>query len=265
MRIVVLLVIANAFVSLISVAGSFALFGRYPNLPPLDYDALAYWLGIASVVLGLVPALWHMKLVQGWRATGVLMILCLVIAGGVELLGTTTGYPFGAYSYTDRLGPKFLGHVPYLIPPSWFMMLYPSLHLAFALGVPRKGVPFVSALLLTWWDVAMDPAVTTGYTYWVWHQEGAFYGVPFVNWVGWCLTGWVISVVYLWFVPDWKPAPVGIPLALWMVQGAQMAGLAWVFGRIWASVLWGLGALALIGALTARQWQVQRRGGLHAR
>ncbi|GIV13841.1 MAG: carotenoid biosynthesis protein [Armatimonadetes bacterium] len=253
MKTVVFLVVLCGLVALFSVAGSWALFGGYPNLPPLNYNALAYWLGIANVLLGIGAAAGHMALTQGWRATVLLMGLCVLIAGGAELLGTTTGFPFGPYTYTDRLGPKFLGHVPYLIPPSWFMVLYPAIHLSYALGVPRWGVPFVSALLLTWWDVAMDPAVTTGFPYWVWHVEGEFYGMPLVNWLGWYATGLVISVVYLRFAPEWKPAPIGIPLALWLIQGGQMAGLAWVFGRIWAAVLWAGGAVALLGLL---YWRV---------
>ena len=39
-----------------------------------------------------------------------------------ELLGTTYGIPFGAYSYTTLLGPKWFDRVPLLIPLSWFTM-----------------------------------------------------------------------------------------------------------------------------------------------
>lgn len=264
MKVVVFLVVLSALVGVISVLGSLALFGGYPNLPVLDYNALAYWLGIVSIFLGIASAMRHMVLVQGWHATLWLMGLCVVLAGGMELLGTTTGYPFGSYTYTDRLGPKFLGYVPYLIPPSWFMVLYPSIHLSFALAVPRWAVPFLSALLLTWWDVAMDPAVTTGYAYWVWQREGEFYGMPLINWLGWYLTGWIISAVYLKVVPVWKPAPVGIPFAMWLIQGSQMAGLAWVFGRMWATALWAIGAFGLAWLMMGRvQARAQRR--LHAR
>lgn len=247
------IIVLNSVLILATIVGSFLLFRGYPNLPPLDYLALSYWMGIGTVVLGIVPAFLHMGITQGWRATLILMMLCIVIAGGAELLGTTTGFPFGPYTYTERLGPKFLGHVPYLIPPSWFMMLYPALHLSFALGVPRWGVPFVSALLLTWWDVAMDPAVTTGFPYWVWHVQGEFYGMPLVNWAGWFGTGVVLSAVYLRIVPEWRPAPVGIPLAIWLTQGALMAGLAWVFQRELATWLWTAGAGVLMALLWSRQ------------
>ena len=41
-----------------------------------------------------------------------------------------TGWVYGPYHYTDQLGPKFLGLVPYLIPVAWFMMSYPSFVIA---------------------------------------------------------------------------------------------------------------------------------------
>jgi uncharacterized membrane protein len=34
------------------------------------------------------------------------------------------------YHYTDKLGYKFLGLVPLLIPVAWFMMSYPSFIIA---------------------------------------------------------------------------------------------------------------------------------------
>ena len=39
-----------------------------------------------------------------------------------ELLGTGLGIPFGPYSYTSLLGPKWFELVPLLIPLSWFTM-----------------------------------------------------------------------------------------------------------------------------------------------
>ena len=48
----------------------------------------------------------------------------------MELIGTSTGFPFGPYSYTSFLGIKILDHVPYSIPLSWFYMGFTSYILA---------------------------------------------------------------------------------------------------------------------------------------
>ena len=42
-----------------------------------------------------------------------------------ELLGSTTGFPFGKYHYTEVLQPQIAG-VPLLIPLAWMMMLPPA-------------------------------------------------------------------------------------------------------------------------------------------
>src|SRR5579875_1263535 len=40
-----------------------------------------------------------------------------------EVLGTSSGIPFGRYYYTDFLGPKVIG-VPVVVPLVWFVIIY---------------------------------------------------------------------------------------------------------------------------------------------
>ncbi|MFN4034314.1 MAG: carotenoid biosynthesis protein [Fimbriimonadales bacterium] len=243
----------NLLVAAATVVGSGLLFSGFQNLPALDYNRLSMQLGILCVLLGIGASLFHMAHVQGWRATLWLLGICVVLAGGVELVGVLTGFPFGGYEYTERLGPKFLGHVPYVIPPSWFMMLYPALHVSFLWGVPHRAVPWAAAVLLTWWDVAMDAAVSTArdapgtaaFVYWFWEVEGPFYGMPLQNWLGWLATGWMLSWVYLKIAPPWRPSPSLTPLVIWLIQGGVMAGLAFWIQRPIATALWLVGAIAV--------------------
>lgn len=195
-KIIYLLLGLNFAIALFTLAGSWALFGGMSGLPNWNYPVVAFWLGIGNTVAGILVATLHMGWTQGWRATGLLLVLCTLIAGGAELLSTTTGFPFGKYAYTNQLGPKFLGLVPYLIPLSWFMMLYPSIHLAVQLSVPRWLFAATAAMLLTLWDVAMDPAMTTGFSCWIWETEGSFYGMPLQNWLGWFIVGFLIISVF---------------------------------------------------------------------
>ncbi|MFQ3611285.1 MAG: carotenoid biosynthesis protein [Fimbriimonadales bacterium] len=247
------LIALSLLVSLFTLVGSGLLFRGVENLPPLDYYRLSYWLGILLVVFGIGASLFHMAHTQGWRPTLWMLGICVVLAGGAELIGTLTGFPFGAYEYTERLGPKFLGHVPYLIPPSWFMMLYPAFHIAYLLGVPRRALPFVVALLLTWWDVAMDPAVSTvmgnpgtvAFAYWLWKEEGQFYGMPLHNWLGWYGVSLLLAWVFLKVVPEWRPSQSLAPLAIWLIQGGTMAGLAFWVQRPLATLIWLAGAMVV--------------------
>jgi len=250
----ILFLLLHAMVAVFSLSGTWALY-NLSQVPDWDYTTVTFWLGISNIITGVLTALLLMAHHEGWKAALTLLALCVLLAGGMELLGTTTGFPFGAYTYTDLLGAKFLGHVPYLIPPSWMMMLYPSMVLAHLL-IPRGWLrPVAAGFILTIWDFAMDPAMTTGFAYWQWHTEGGFYGMPYVNWLGWWLTGTLVAAVF-WKVDrewrgDWEP----VALALYLIQGAFMAGLAWLYMRPMATVLWLVAVIAVMLLVWARRQQ----------
>ncbi|MEO0557170.1 MAG: bisanhydrobacterioruberin hydratase CruF [Bacteroidota bacterium] len=183
-----------------------------------------------------------------WRELGparsfAFLLVGSVIGGGAELLGTTTGFPFGAYEYNEMLGAKFAGHVPYFIPPSWYAISIVSLDLARRTGVNRWGRVALVAVLMVLWDVALDPAMNYAFPFWTYGIEGAFFGMPWVNWAGWLLTSAVIALAYEMlgglngaptpFVERWGPRfyalntlfAVGICFA-YKVPLAGLAGLA---------------------------------------
>jgi hypothetical protein len=206
------------------------------------------------VVSGVLCALLAMASEQGWRPTLVLLALATTVAGTMELIGTTTGVPFGHYQYTDLLGYKLFGHVPLLIPPSWFMMLYPALLLASLRLRGWLARAAVAAAVLTLWDVALDAACTAGFAQWQWLQQGSlwgwlpevhFYGMPLENWLGWLLTGGLISALFLRVQPDWKPHRNSIGTWLYIVQGA----LAAADGGCW----WGAGGRRCCGLAGLRR------------
>ena len=164
-----------------------------------------------------------------------------------ELAGTTVGLPFGPYRYTDALGVKWFGHVPVLIPLSWFMMAIPSYVLAGASGARRSpaGRIVIAAIVLLAWDLSLDPAMSAATAFWVWGSAGAYYGMPWLNLFGWFITGialmsalaatgageWTRSVS-----PRWMAAYYGANLALSL-------GLAAV-GGMWLAFLATAGVLA---------------------
>jgi len=242
----------HVLVALSSLVGAWALY-HLPQIPDWNYTAITFWLGIANVLTGVLSALLLMASREGWQPTWTLLILCIVIAGGLEVVGTTTGLPFGPYSYTDMLGPKFLGHVPYLIPPSWMMMLYPAMMLTQVLTSREWLRPMVAGLILTIWDCAMDPAMTTGFVYWQWHTEGGFYGMPYLNWLGWWFTGTLVSALF-WkisrrWTSQWEPAA----LVLYLVQGAFMAAMAWLYMRPLAALVWVVAVSGIMYFLVRRR------------
>jgi hypothetical protein len=79
--------------------------------------------------------------------------------------------------------------------------------------------------------------------------------MPYVNWLGWWFTGMLVAAVF-WKADrrwrgEWEPAA----LALYLIQGAFMAGLAWLYMRPMATVLWLVAVTALMLLVKVRRYQ----------
>jgi putative membrane protein len=149
----------------------------------------------------------HALYVLGWRRALTLFGCAALIGFVFEYVGVTTGLIYGRYYYTDVLGPKILNEVPVIIPIAYFMSVYPC-YLASNLlirGRPICTYPKLSgllwasllaALLVTGWDLIMDPIMVDAVRAWVWIDGGPYFGVPFQNFFGWIWATGTIMVVY---------------------------------------------------------------------
>jgi putative membrane protein len=173
------------------------------NSDPVAVHVFTYsmdYAGSLYIILGAATMFLAAGASIGWRNTVIFAIISSTLSLTSELVGTGTGWPFGNYAYTDFLGYKVLGRVPYSIPLSWFYMGMASyllgIHLASRLGVRHRtawalgfGVWF-----LTVWDLVLDPAMANHalrIQFWVWHTSGSYFGMPIQNLVGWSVTGLV--------------------------------------------------------------------------
>ena len=116
------------------------------SLTPLSMTLIGVWVGVIvllpvvrsawderTILLGLtwsvtaqaVAVVGILVLAWGWKRTVVVALLLVAMAWVVERVGSTTGFPFGRYHYTERLQPQ-LAHVPILIPVAWLVMLPPA-------------------------------------------------------------------------------------------------------------------------------------------
>ena len=233
--------------------------------------------GQTTVVLGAIAGLAFLASAIGVTRACVVFVAAFTLSLSAELTGTATGFPFGAYGYTDQLGYKIAGLVPFNIPTSWFYMLVASLAIC-GRFLPTKDDSrskwwwaLVGGLVLTAWDVSMDPAMVKT-THWLWfvpdlshHSTFAqfigtpfYFGMPLTNWLGWLLTGVLVARTMLALVPPstWVRAlaPSPLPILLYAVNGmlplaicfAQHMVLAGIFGTL------AMG-LPLVAALRSRQ------------
>jgi putative membrane protein len=230
-----------------------------------------------TVVLGALAGLLHAAGRLGRRRALLIFVFGFGISLASELSGTGTGYPFGAYSYSGLLGYKIGGLVPFNIPTSWFFMLYCSLAICGRVLAVRDDArskakwAVVAGLVLTAWDVSMDPAMVRT-AHWIWHLapvaeqtplqrifvSDIFYGMPLSNWLGWLLTGTVVARVMLAIVPPstWARlvSPSRFPLALYAVNGILPITICARYGMWWAALLGFLAmAIPLVLAMRAPQ------------
>lgn len=215
------------------------------------------WGGVLYIVLGAAAVF-----VYGWKALGPKKILSffglsVTISLAAELIGTSTGWPFGNYSYTYGLGPKVLDRVPFTIPLSWFTVGLASWLLATQVSArwlgtarPLFTIPF-GVWLLVVWDLVLDPAMaheSMQARFWVWHQAGSYYGMPVINFFGWALTGaaFITASRFAWRSDPPPTVSPTLPFAVYSANLFFAAALCLAVG------LWGPVAIAtLLGLLPA--------------
>jgi len=189
-----------SMVTVVSLAG-YGIFGRHPELlqrvphAPAVY-ALSFSL-FARIHIGIgalaLCAYLGARVGAQWVPA---FALTYVVALTSELVGTSYGLPFGAYSYGPLLGAKWFGEVPWLIPLSWFLMALPAYALATHRFSERRYLRIgFSTLILVVWDLSLDPAMSDLTNYWTWNQPGVYRGMPLINLAGWTLTGGVLMTL----------------------------------------------------------------------
>ncbi|HEY9699243.1 MAG TPA: carotenoid biosynthesis protein [Trichocoleus sp.] len=225
--------------------------------------------GVAYMLLATIAVSIYAYRTIGLRNWLTFAIPAIGISLTSELLGTSTGFPFGHYSYLSGLGYKIAGLVPFTIPLSWFYLGFSAYLLArTALGVGKGGryawlgqvgAIVLGALMLTSWDFVLDPAMSqTALPFWYWHKPGAFFGMPYQNFVGWFGTGLVyISIAaFLWRRQPINPQPqqLGFPLVVYLGNFAFAAVMSIAAG-FWIPL--GLGLLLGVAPAVICWWIAQ--------
>lgn len=219
--------------------------------------------GVVDIVLGTIAVSIFAFRTLGLTRWLSFMLPAIFISVGSELLGTSTGFPFGDYSYLSGLGYKIAGLVPFTIPLSWFYVGLSAYLIARAgLSVSQNptwkrqiGAVVVGAILFTCWDFALEPAMSqTIMPFWAWATPGAFYGTPYQNYLGWFGTSalfmGVAAILWRNAQIQLKRSHLTVPIIVYLSNFAFAAGLSLgagffvpvalgcVFGVIPATSLW---------------------------
>lgn len=166
---------------------------------------LASWL-VANVPIGesvtwvsalfiVVLALPSYYLLLKWLPASKAIVVLLVFSVFpivIEAIGITTGLPYGGFHYSDEMGFKILGLVPWSVSFAFAPLIIGSVAIINRkIEDARLALP-ASALLLVIFDLILDPAAVV-LNIWVWDVPGPYYGIPTSNYTGWFLTGLVAS------------------------------------------------------------------------
>ena len=157
-----------------------------PLLPDL-FPVLAY-VSTTLLALGILGF--------AWERYGPRSLLLFTVAFGfglvVETLGSRTGVPFGAYTYTAP-GPALLG-VPLLVLLGWWAFTL------IAVAVAPRWKVWLAPLALVAWDLGLDPLMVSR-GFWRFEAASPYYGVPLSNFLGWYVAG----VVLVWILMRLEP------------------------------------------------------------
>lgn len=236
-----------------------------PNVPG-GLDVLTLFLMLFSLL--------HAAYALGRRNALIFFALAAAISWAYEQVGVETGLVYGRYHYTDVLGVK-IGHVPVLIPMAWFMMIYPSYVIAnlMAGGLPvgsHGGVgrmvwlSLLSAMVMTAWDLVMDPILSgPAVRAWVWEEGGPYFGIPIQNTIGWMLTTFSVYLVYRLYerrqgLQNAGPLSAGVAALPILAYGAMMLANLLSGGgpealRVIAPLVMGIPIVAALGRLLSPQ------------
>lgn len=196
--------------ALVLLGAHLGLLGWKLSLAQFPFELMTWTFGSLVLV--------HAMAVLGWRRALAFFLLTVVLSFAMEATGVATGRIFGRYRYTAVLHPQILG-VPYVIPMAYFMVLYPSAMLANLMLRGRVNArlgswawslyaALLSALVMTGWDLVMDPVMVHQVKAWEWLDGGPYFGIPMQNFLGWTLTTFLCSGAYRLLEPHLRAKPL---------------------------------------------------------
>ncbi|MGL4573236.1 MAG: carotenoid biosynthesis protein [Burkholderiaceae bacterium] len=177
------------------------------------YDATAVAIAIASLVM-FAACFVSATTLLGIGPAKKFAVLAVAIGWFAEQMGSSHGWFFGSYTYTDVLGPA-LGNVPMVIPLMWFALCFIGYALANLIlwkqptdasaNLSRiAGATLIAAMIVTAFDLGADPYFVFVMKAWIMtKKDGGWFGETLQGFVGWVFIAFVIIFLFrLWTRPS---------------------------------------------------------------
>lgn len=244
-----------------------------------DFPLTTTALVVASVLLFLA-CLWAAQQLLGrWPALA-FAALATAVGWFAEQMGSSHGWFFGQYAYTDVLGIQ-MGDVPLVIPIMWFALCLIGYVMACfllwrqpVLASRNKGAmlltSFLAAMIVTAFDLGADPYFVFVLKAWIMAKtDGGWFGETLQGFVGWMFISFVIVLGYQWCCAPRapiQPTPLTRRAAL-IALLIYASGMA--FQMVWghpietrAIAFFAMGTPLLVATATWWQWKQPGKGYL---
>jgi uncharacterized membrane protein len=177
----------------------------------LGFTAFHYPVGtialVAASIVLFLSASWAARELLGTRVMAWFAALALGMGWFAEQMGSSRGWFFGRYTYTDLLGPR-LGDVPFVIPLMWFALCFVGYVMAQFLlwrqpvssgqTMPKIALTsLLAAMLVTAFDLGADPYFVFVLKAWIMQKtDGGWFGETLQGFAGWMLISFVIVLSF---------------------------------------------------------------------
>jgi uncharacterized membrane protein len=232
----------------------------------------------AATLAMFAACYWSAWRLLGRRRTLVFVAVGVVLGWFAEQMGSSRGWFFGRYTYTEVLGLR-VGDVPIVVPLMWFGLPFVCMVLANLIlwrrpvddasaGWLRAGLTaFFAAMLITAFDLGADPYFVYVLKAWIMEEPGGgWFGETLQGFVGWMVVCFAVVLVFRIAAPPQPTSParssvmssvngraVLVPL---IIYGGEM-----VFQAIWGYnsetrtlALFAMGIPTVAASVVAWQW-----------
>lgn len=234
------------------------------------------WTTVALVMACLLlfaGSLWSAWQLAGPRNALGFAGLALALGWFAEQMGSSRGWFFGRYHYTEVLGPE-LGNVPVAIALMWFALCWLGYTLASlilwrrpVLTAPsgwwaRLATAWLAAMIVTAFDLGADPYFVFVLKAWIMDKtDGGWFGETLQGFVGWMVVSFTIVLIFQALFQPRPPKPVEVLArqAALLPLGIYASGLAFqmVFGQpveTRAVAFFAMGLPLFVASIAWWQW-----------
>ena len=176
------------------------------------------------IVLLAVPCYYGMFRTFGLKKAIVMIAAMSIYALLLENVAIITGFPYGKFEYGILIG-KTIVFVPWTVGFAWTPILFGAYAVTQKLffSAPLLKKIFIITVLMVLLDFVLDPgSVRLGF--WIWHTPGNFYGVPWLNFLGWCISSALAAVLFL---SVFKDARKITPPSSWIFSSYFLSTVFW--------------------------------------